>query len=40
MSQTPKVRRTLSVLMICKNEADRLNASLGSVAGWADEIVV
>jgi glycosyltransferase involved in cell wall biosynthesis len=26
--------------MICKNEADRLNASLGSVAGWADEIVV
>jgi len=35
-----RTRRTLSVLMICKNEADRLNASLGSVAGWADEIVV
>ncbi|MEY2777746.1 MAG: hypothetical protein RLY30_1844, partial [Pseudomonadota bacterium] len=33
-------RRTLSVLMICKNEADRIEASLGSVAQWADEIVV
>ncbi|MEY3953120.1 MAG: hypothetical protein RL320_1922, partial [Pseudomonadota bacterium] len=33
-------RRTLSVLMICKNEADRIEASLASVAHWADEIIV
>ncbi|MEY3572295.1 MAG: hypothetical protein RJA77_210 [Pseudomonadota bacterium] len=33
-------RRTLSVLMICKNEADRIEASLASVAQWADEIIV
>lgn len=30
----------LSVIMICRNEADRVDTSLGSVAGWADEIVV
>ena len=40
MSQTLNARRTLSVLMICKNEADRIEASLASVAQWADEIIV
>jgi len=31
---------TLSVAVICKDEADRIGRLLGSVAGWADEIVV
>ncbi len=31
---------TLSVIVICKNEADRIAACLDQVAGWADEIVV
>ena len=33
-------RHSLSVLLICHNEADRIDACLASVAGWADEIVV
>lgn len=32
--------KTLSVLLICRNEADRIEPCLRSVAGWADEIVV
>lgn len=31
---------TLSVCMICRDEADRIEPALQSVAGWADEIVV
>jgi O-antigen ligase len=31
---------SLSVIIICKNEADRIGRCLDSVAGWADEIVV
>lgn len=31
---------TLSVIMICRDEADRIENALESVAGWADEIVV
>jgi O-antigen ligase len=30
----------LSVIVICKNEADRIGRCLASVAGWADEIIV
>lgn len=33
-------RHSLSVIMICRDEADRIEAALSSVAGWADEIVV
>jgi len=33
-------RQPLSVIMICRNEADRIGDSLASVAGWADEIIV
>lgn len=32
--------QSLSVIMICRNEADRIRAALESVSGWADEIVV
>jgi O-antigen ligase len=31
---------SLSVIMICRDEADRIERSLASVAGWADEIIV
>lgn len=31
---------SLSVCMICKDEADRIEPALQSVSGWADEIVV
>ncbi|MDT8439112.1 MAG: glycosyltransferase [Wenzhouxiangellaceae bacterium] len=31
---------TLSVIMICRDEADRIERALKSVAGWADQIVV
>jgi (heptosyl)LPS beta-1,4-glucosyltransferase len=31
---------SLSVVMICRDEADRIERALASVAGWADEIVV
>ena len=39
---TPKAprRHSLSVCMICRDEADRIEPALQSVAGWADEIVV
>ena len=33
-------RHTLSVCIICKNEADRIEPCLASVSGWADEIIV
>lgn len=33
-------RYSLSVCMICKDEADRIEPALQSVSGWADEIVV
>jgi len=33
-------RHPLSVIMICRNEADRIGDALDSVAGWADEIIV
>ncbi len=36
----PVRAHTLGVTMICKNEADRIDAALESVAGWADELVV
>lgn len=32
--------RSISVLLICKNEADRIESCLRSVVGWADEIIV
>lgn len=31
---------TLSVIIICKNEADRIQRCLASVSGWADEVIV
>ncbi|MFN2335059.1 MAG: glycosyltransferase family 2 protein, partial [Wenzhouxiangellaceae bacterium] len=37
---SPKRLHTLSVIMICRDEADRIAHALRSVAGWADEIVV
>ncbi len=33
-------RHSLSVCMICRDEADRIEPALQSVAGWADELVV
>ncbi|MEM1080247.1 MAG: O-antigen ligase family protein [Pseudomonadota bacterium] len=39
-SQSVEHVRSLSVIMICKNEADRIGNALESVAGWADEIIV
>lgn len=36
----PPRRYSLSVCIICRNEADRIEPCLQSVAGWADEIVV
>lgn len=38
-SRSPRTRR-LSVIVIAKNEADRIEACLVSVSGWADEIIV
>lgn len=35
-----KRKKTLSVIIICMNEADRIRATLESVHGWADEIIV
>lgn len=41
MSSTNKQRvKTLSVTVITKNEADRIETCLQSVANWADEIIV
>lgn len=39
MPRAPR-RHTLSVCMICKNEADRIEPALASVQDWADEIIV
>lgn len=37
----PRVRRaSLSVLVVCQDEADRIDECLSRVAAWADEIVV
>ena len=33
-------RHTLSVCLICKNEADRITPCMESLVGWADEIIV
>lgn len=33
-------RRSIAVMVICRDEADRIEPCLQSVAGWADEIVV
>jgi len=33
-------KTTLSVFVICKDEADRIEPCLKSVAGWADEVIV
>ncbi|HET9679063.1 MAG TPA: glycosyltransferase family 2 protein [Gammaproteobacteria bacterium] len=33
-------QQSLSVVIICMDEADRIRTTLESVAGWADEIVV
>ncbi len=41
LDQTDRKRlHSLSVIVICKNEADRIGRCLDSVAGWADEIIV
>ncbi|MDX1626246.1 MAG: O-antigen ligase family protein [Wenzhouxiangellaceae bacterium] len=36
----PRRVHTISVTMICRDEADRIAEGLSSVAGWADEIIV
>ncbi len=36
----PARRQTLSVIVITRDEADRIARCLSSVAGWADEIIV
>ena len=33
-------KHSLSVIIICKNEADRIGRCLASVSGWADEVIV
>ena len=33
-------RHSLSVIMICRDEADRIEDALSSIHGWADEIVI
>jgi glycosyltransferase involved in cell wall biosynthesis len=40
LSVRPPRRHTLSILLICRDEADRIEPCLQSIAGWADEIVV
>lgn len=37
--RAPRIH-SLSVIMICRDEADRIGRALASVHGWADEIVV
>ena len=39
-SPTPSRQHGLSVIIICKNEADRIGRCLESVAGWAEEVIV
>jgi hypothetical protein len=38
----PRAKRcqSLSVMIVCKNEADRIETCLRQVSGWADELVV
>lgn len=40
LHEVPSRKHTISVIVICKNEADRIERCLQSVAGWADEIIV
>lgn len=40
IEENKKRLRSISVLLICKNEADRIEPCLQSVAGWADEVIV
>lgn len=40
MAQLAKRQQSLSVVIIAKNEADRIERCLASVHGWADEIIV
>ena len=40
LSVRPSERRSLSAMIICCNEADRIEACLQSLHGWVDEIVV
>jgi len=38
---SPRLRRpSITATIICRNEADRIEACLDSIAGWVDEIVV
>lgn len=37
--RAPRIH-SLSVIMICRDEADRIGRALASVHGWADEIIV
>ena len=39
-SRCPDRKKSLSVIMIAMNEADRIERGLESVKGWADEIIV
>lgn len=39
-SAPPRRRHSLSVIMICRDEGDRIEDALTSVHGWADEIVI
>lgn len=40
LARPARRQASLSVLLVCKNEIDRIDECLGRVAGWADEIVV
>jgi (heptosyl)LPS beta-1,4-glucosyltransferase len=40
LGQRAERRQRLSVIVICKNEAGTIERCLGSVSGWADEIIV
>lgn len=40
MTRLARTRRQLSALVICCNEADRIQPCLDSLAGWVDEIIV
>ncbi|MEE8119288.1 MAG: glycosyltransferase family 2 protein [Gammaproteobacteria bacterium] len=40
LAESKQRMETISVGVICMNEADRIGECLSSVAGWADEIVV
>ncbi|MDT8407976.1 MAG: glycosyltransferase [Wenzhouxiangellaceae bacterium] len=39
-AQAPRRQHSISVIMICRDEAERIARALDSVAGWADEIIV